>query len=85
MKTDNFKTDVKILFHEKENDLFAYFPNSLERKDKHGKYYMAYSHIGQHTSAHEDYANESRCTTVSESAELIRELQSIGYNLNIVN
>ena len=81
MKTDKHKTDVKFLVN--ENDLFAFFPN--ENYDNGNLLKSAYSHIGQHSACCEDYAEASRPATQSERKDLITELQSIGYNLNILN
>lgn len=75
-------TKVKFLVHEDENgekDLFAYFPD--ENHDAAGKYKVSYSHVGQHSSTHPDYAKESRAATPEEYASLKKELEGLGYNL----
>ena len=85
MKTDKHKTKVKFLVNEREKenpDLFAYFPE--EDFDRQGKFKNCYSHVGQHSSAHPDYANESREATPEEYNDLKEELESIGYNLELV-
>jgi hypothetical protein len=77
-------TKVMFLVNEKdpENpDLFAYFPEEIS----HGEYKTAYSHIGQHSSAHPRYAEESRPATPEEYAPLKAELESLGYNLEVLN
>lgn len=88
------KTDVtegneqltKVMFLVNENDpenpdVFAYFPEIKHQ----GIYRTAYSHIGQHSAVHPDYANESRQATPEEYLDLKTELEGIGYNLEIVN
>jgi hypothetical protein len=77
---------VMYLVNEKdpENpDVFAYFPD--ENYDDKGIYKVGYSHIGQHSAVHPQYAAESRPATPEEYADLDAELRSIGYNPVIVN
>lgn len=77
-------TKVMFLVNEKDPkdpDLFAYF---LE-ETHHGDFKTAYSHVGQHSSAHPDYAKESRPATPEEYAPLKAELESLGYNLEVLN
>ena len=83
---DDTPTKVMFLINEKDPkdpDLFAYFPE--ENHDRQGIYKTAYSHIGQHSSAHPDYAKESRQATPEEYADLQAELEGIGYNLVVLN
>lgn len=75
------KMKVKFLYNEKNNDLFAYFP---EEKDT-ATTFMTYSHIGQHSGASPEYASESREATFYEYSDLKKELESIGYNLLVLN
>ncbi len=77
---------TKVMFLVNENDpenpdVFAYFPEIKHQ----GIYRTAYSHIGQHSAIHPDYANESRQATPEEYQELKTELEGIGYNLEIIN
>lgn len=77
-------TKVEFLVNEKDPgnpDLFAYFPEEIS----HGNYKTAYSHVGQHSSASPEYAKESRPATPEEYAPLKAELESIGYNLEVLN
>ena len=77
-------TKVLFLVNEKDpenSDLFAYFPEETS----HGNYKTAYSHIGQHSSVSPEYAKESRPATPEEYAPLKAELESIGYNLDVLN
>lgn len=78
-------TKVQFLVNEKdpENpDLFAYFPDNIHHDD----YRDCYSHVGQHSSCHPDYAAESRPATPEEYADLKSELENqIGYELDVAN
>ena len=75
------KTKVKILVN--NNEVYAFFPE--EKYNNDFGLYDSYSHIGQHSACHIDYANESRKATNEERKSLIEELKSIGYNLDILN
>jgi len=86
--TENDELPTKVMFlvndrDQKNADVFAYFPE--ENYDNAGKYKTAYSHIGQHSSASPEYAAESRPASPEEYADLKAELESIGYNLDVVN
>ena len=77
------KTKVKFLINEKDTpDLFAYFP--FELYDGAGRR-TAYSTIGQHSACSPEYANESREAQPYEYKNLKIELESIGYELEILN
>lgn len=78
-------TKVQFLVNEKdpENpDVFAYFPE--ENYDNDGKFKTGYSHIGQHSAVHPQYAAESRPATPEEYADLKAELEGVGYNLEVL-
>jgi hypothetical protein len=64
-------------------DVFAYFPE--EDYDNAGKFKTGYSHVGQHTAVSPEYAAESRLATPEEYADLKAELESIGYNLEVLD
>jgi hypothetical protein len=83
---DEESTPVIFLVNEKDPgnpDLFAYFPE--ENYDKMGNSQMGYSHIGQHSAVHTEYAEESREATPEEYADLKAELEGLGYNLDVLN
>jgi hypothetical protein len=89
MQKDKHITKVQFLFNEKTEDLFAFFPELLARKTynvKRGEeiFCQAYSHIGQHSECHIDYARESRKAAEEEYKELKQELESLGYNLKVI-
>ena len=77
----NGKTRAIFLYNEENKDLFAYFPD----EDQGRGMKSGYSHIGQHSSVHSDYAMESRQATEEEYKDLKAELESMGYNLKVVN
>jgi hypothetical protein len=82
MKKDKQTTKVKFLFNEANQDLFAFFPYE-EFDNKCNK--TAYSHIGQHSGCHPDYAIKSREATLEEYKSLKTELEGLGYNLEVLN
>ena len=78
-------TKVQFLVNDNDpsnNDVFAYFPE--ENHDVGGKFKMSYSHIGQHSACHPEYARESRPATTEEYGELKNELETLGYKLDIM-
>lgn len=90
MKKETKKTDVKFFVHKEDKEIYAFFPKEIESKKwnlKDGKiiFYLSYAHVGQHSGCCKKYTKESRPATQSERKALIKELESIGYNLNIKN
>lgn len=80
-KSNQMKVQVKFLYHEGNEDLYAYFPqltwcNNSKR---------CYSSTGQHAGCHPFYAMESREATQDEARSLKIELIHIGYELDILN
>jgi hypothetical protein len=79
---------VRVMFLVNESDpqnldVFAYFPE--ENYDNAGKLKTGYSHIGQHSAVSPEYAAESRLATPEEYVDLKAELESIGYNLEVLD
>ena len=83
----NMKTKVKFMVNENGNpdinDIFAFFPDEYDLFDLDMR--SSYSHIGQHSACHVEYAKESRLATKDEYTPLREELKSIGYDLVILN
>lgn len=80
MKKDNLKTDV-IFRKYRDGQIIALF---VHNKDRHANI-ESYMHVGQHSMA--DYGGVVMCTklaTKEEYQNLFEELESIGYNLQIV-
>lgn len=73
---------VQFLYHEANDDLFAYFPE-LDGDMNGNK--TSYAHIGQHSACSPDYAKECNKATKEQYLPLMRELESIGYQLEIIN
>ena len=81
----NPKAMTKVIFkyHEKNSDLFAFFPDEVA--DSKGNK-MSYQHIGQHSACSDDYNKESRLATKEEYKDLLNELINVGYDdLEIIN
>lgn len=83
---DTNKTDVLFLIEKPEGNLpcnvFAFFPKNVYSDNS--KMFDCYAHIGQHSSCHIDYAKECKQATQEQYADLLKELESIGYNLNVL-
>jgi hypothetical protein len=71
---------VKFLYHEGNNDLFAYFPE-LNWNNTSKRCYSSEQHAG----CSPFYAMESREASQDESRSLKIELIHIGYELDILN
>lgn len=86
--TDSFlvdyteKDEVKFLLEQGSKDeVFAYFPNMIA---DHNGNKTCYSHIGQHSACHPDYAEKCKPAPKKYFEPLLKELESIGYELQIV-
>lgn len=82
MEKDTNIIDVIFRKYKDNGFILALFPYEIS----HSNYVVCYEHVGQHGSA--DYNHcISRLTTPateSEYKDLKKELESIGYNLNVV-
>lgn len=68
-----------VIFRKESNgDIVAFFP--YEIADLTGCI-ACYAHVGQHSAAALEYYRETRPCTLAECADLMTELQSIGYEL----
>jgi len=84
MKTDDFKTDV-IFRKEKDGCIVAVFPYNIEGIYMNYAHILYYSHIGQHCCGLYSYAlKETKPATKREYSDLKYELESDGYNLNVI-
>ncbi len=82
----NQVTRVKFLINESDPDnvdLFAYMP--YEGWDARGVTKSCYSACGQHSACSPEYAAKSREATEAEYLPLKKELESLGYNLKVLN
>ncbi len=85
MKKDDYKTDVMFRV-EKSGDhkgtVYALMPHEAYN---HQGSVNSYEHVGQHGKADYDHCiSKSRCATAEECEGLKQEMESIGYDLNIV-
>ena len=96
MKQGTKKTKVLFLIEKGEveeftqqeiesDKVFAYFPNILHSNTAGIKLNTCYAHTGQHSACHPDYAKECVKATPDQYKDLMQELESIGYNLEILN
>lgn len=87
MTQDKNKTEVLFLIEKSEDNeektVFAFFPNEGYNSDQNMK--ISYAHIGQHSGCHKEYASECKQATKEQYSDLKTELESIGYNLTILN
>lgn len=81
MNKDTYKTRVQFLYHDANEDLFAFFVDEIETTRTR----LGYSHIGQHTQVSTIYATEAREATHEEYKALKQELEGLGYNLDVIN
>ena len=83
MKTTNV---LFLLGRDSETEVFAYFPDNFYNKQLHPDLRDCYSHIGQHSACHVDYAAGCKEANYNQYQDLLKELVSIGYeNLIIKN
>ena len=76
------KVKVMFLYHQNNDDLFAYFPE-IDGDMKGNK--TSYAHIGQHSACSPDYAKECKRATKEQYEPLFKELtEMVGYKLKIV-
>jgi len=80
-------TLVKFLKDTAFNDeILAYFPQFNYNRELYGKTRKTcYSHVGQHSACHIDYAKKCVLASKEEYKDLLEELISIGYNLKVLN
>ncbi len=75
---------VLFLVHKDDatsDDIFAVFPNITGNMDPNTM--MGYAQVGQHSAVHMGYVDESRLATPEEYASLKKELEGIGYVLDV--
>ena len=88
MKKDATTTKVLFLMEKPEGNLpcnvFAFFPEERYNTIENGTF-TCYAHIGQHSACHIDYAKQCEKATPEQYADLKKELESIGYVLEVLN
>lgn len=73
----------KLIFGNPFNSVLAVFPNE-KYSNANPFTVMCYSHVGQHSAASPEYIKLCAPATPEQYADLKAELESIGYNLNIL-
>jgi hypothetical protein len=91
MKQDTQKTRVLFLIERDydennkeqfvENHIVAMFPEIDEGRNR----VSCYAHVGQHSAGCMEYFNECIKATPEQYKDLREELESIGYNLHVLN
>lgn len=67
-------------------EVFAYFPEMIHSFNWYSPDNMTcYSHIGQHSACHPDYAKECKEATPEQYNDLKRELEGLGYELEVLS
>lgn len=81
MEKDTFKTRAVLRRFKDGGDLLALFPD----EDYGNGLIMSYQRVGQHSGADYTYCiSASIPVSELEAKPLVRELESIGYNLQII-
>lgn len=84
MNKDTEKTKVIFRVDKEDNQVIAVFPE-LAGTNSYWQNCACYTHVGQHSSCHVDYARLfTRPAKPSEFKALQEELEFLGYNLQIV-
>lgn len=88
MKTDKRKTKVKFLMEPEDGDfkggVLAIFPE-IDYFTKPSDTKLAYCNTNQHSPCSMEYADKCSIATPEQYAHLKKELENIGYNLEILN
>ena len=73
-------------------EINAIFPEHSQTDEKGEVLYEGYAHIGQHTAIHEDFLNKNEVgfhkvenASYNDYKDLAKELEQIGYDLEILN
>ena len=79
---DEDKTKIIFRKDKEDGDIIAVFAEDIQSNNMIG----CYAHMGQHSTMSLDYYNKGTTpATPEEYADLKRELESIGYNVEVVN
>lgn len=77
-KTEIVKIKVKFVYTKKYDEVTAVFIN--ENKE----FPDCYAHIGQHSMCSNEWVKEQKQATKKQYLPLLKELQSIGYEVEIL-
>jgi len=85
MEKDNYKTDIVFRIDTSKNfngTVFALFPHEVSTIDG---LVNCFQHVGQHSSAEYNHCiNTSKLATADEYADIKKEMENIGYDINVV-
>ena len=74
-----------VRFYKEGKDVLAIFPQHKEFNGYRRDNLSCYSHIGQHSLAAPEYVKRLHEASKNEYTDLLSELESIGYNLKVLN
>lgn len=78
------KVKINVDFRKFENgEVIAIFVDKEYKKKSNG-YYMSYMHIGQHGDCDPNLLNELEKANKDEYNSLKKELESLGYIVNVI-
>lgn len=77
--SQNNKT--KVIFRMENGHPVAFFPEEKYNDE----FIWCYAHVGQHSGACKDYMDELQPATPEEYQDLLDELISIGYDVEVCN
>jgi hypothetical protein len=79
------RESARIHFKREGDDVLAIFPD-FQRIDHQGQAVMVcYAHVGQHGEGGVGYCKKLKDATPQEYEPLLRELDRIGYDVEILN
>jgi hypothetical protein len=87
MKKDTKITEVKF-YIEGNKEILAVFPKEPFYHEGHPDYkdtFMSYAHVGQHGACSKYYKSLLQEARPKEFADLLKELEGLGYNLKVLN
>lgn len=76
------RLDVDVYFVGDDDEVTAIFAGT-EGEERPGAF-TAYAHRGQHTTASVEWVNARRPAAAAEYADLLGELNQVGYNVTVV-
>lgn len=81
------KDETRVIFFKQDDEsILAFFPELNYNIRLYGyDVKMSYQHIGQHGACDKDYLFECERAKPEEYQELKEELESIGYNLHVID
>lgn len=75
---------VKVRFYTEGKDVLAVFPFIIAKRSRH-IHNLCYSHQDRHAYSQREYHYKLKKATKDQYTLLAKELQSIGYDLIILN